>query len=614
MLKYNYQIKRNEGDEIKYYKPNLIPKELSDVVYIEGPNSSGKSTLLNIIALAFFGLKLKKEELSQALRERLLNLIDSEHQDITFDIEIQNKNSSILLSSSKKSFDNKQIIVKRKIGKKDSYLSPEQFQKEYRLIYDIPSDPLERLPQLLLEIKNAQNNRGIQVTRLRHLFREEIDSIRDSRNPEQILDLKTKLNKEIKNKDNSLKEIGDNENYLNDFQRFYFSKVFLDYKYLLDKTKEELKKLEGSKKETKSVEKNQSKTVNDLMNKIATGEKTAWEFNHKATILLKSLVPDSDRHHLHLWIDSDLKDEIENPEVYQTLRHEADHFINSLPNLINPEDEEKIIEANCLRSLLKVLEDYSQTNFTILETNKKVTHFIDILDKKIKEFDDISIKNLNISECISHLEEMVKNIKNTIKNIESFKKIQNDHGKTLDQLKTKSISSDIKQFNAQKKYLEEKLNYFSKELIKINIEGQEVENVMAKFEYEKTFSAYKIYTENQLLDKLNSLNDDLNTKKDKLTKLEKYIATQNIEIKRLEGKKPHKYQNYLSQMEEFFKIIQQLEKKLSVTFVEFVDTMIKKERKISELNSNEKKYAERIAEYLAEKVRHVRHIDNDYLT
>ena len=55
MIKYDYKIIRDEEDEIKEYRPNLIPKELPDLCYIKGPNSSGKSTLLNIIGVAFRG-------------------------------------------------------------------------------------------------------------------------------------------------------------------------------------------------------------------------------------------------------------------------------------------------------------------------------------------------------------------------------------------------------------------------------------------------------------------------------------------------------------------------------------------------------------------------------
>ena len=62
MIIYDYEIKRfNKSGEFEVFKPEKIPRELDNIVYIEGPNSSGKSTLLNLIALGLHGLEgLKK--------------------------------------------------------------------------------------------------------------------------------------------------------------------------------------------------------------------------------------------------------------------------------------------------------------------------------------------------------------------------------------------------------------------------------------------------------------------------------------------------------------------------------------------------------------------------
>src|SRR5688572_8709641 len=90
MIKIDYLIERQEGDRTAKYKPTVIPTELPNVVYIQGPNSAGKSTLLNMIALAFFGQKLTNDELNPDLRGRLDNLMDSDHQKIQFKIEVDN--------------------------------------------------------------------------------------------------------------------------------------------------------------------------------------------------------------------------------------------------------------------------------------------------------------------------------------------------------------------------------------------------------------------------------------------------------------------------------------------------------------------------------------------
>ena len=108
MIKYDYALKRDESDEVKTYKPDLIPQELPNLVYIEGPNSSGKSTLLHIMAVSFYGIK--NSRIKQALQEKMDNLINSEHQHVSFKIVVTNKNNKVELTAEKRDFKSKDII------------------------------------------------------------------------------------------------------------------------------------------------------------------------------------------------------------------------------------------------------------------------------------------------------------------------------------------------------------------------------------------------------------------------------------------------------------------------------------------------------------------------
>ena len=183
MLRYDYVIERDEGDITQVYKPHLIPKELADIVYIKGPNSSGKSTLLNFIALGFYGLKLREQELNSALREKLENLINSSHQKIKFNIEIENKSLSTKIISKKPDLNSKNFNVKLIQNRKEKPLTQEMFQKEFKLIYDIPNNPLKRLQELLIEIKSAQIFKGNLVTQLKEKLKDSIDEVKSAKDP-----------------------------------------------------------------------------------------------------------------------------------------------------------------------------------------------------------------------------------------------------------------------------------------------------------------------------------------------------------------------------------------------------------------------------------------------
>src|SRR3990172_6736965 len=167
MLKYNYKIVRDEGNVTREYNPDLIPTELDNIVYIEGPNSSGKSTLLNILALGLFGLELKDNELHSSLKEKLENLLYSEHQKLQFNFEILSKDSSLCISSEKPDLNSAEFFVKIRRGKTETLIDPDRFKREFKLIYDVPINPLGRLPQLLNEIKFTQSFLGNKIASIR---------------------------------------------------------------------------------------------------------------------------------------------------------------------------------------------------------------------------------------------------------------------------------------------------------------------------------------------------------------------------------------------------------------------------------------------------------------
>lgn len=108
MITYDYLLERDYGDEVKTFVPDKIPTALPNLVYIEGPNSSGKSTLLNIMALGFHGLK--KDRLNIALKNKLSDLVNSDYQKLKFEVEITNSDGSIKLVSKKEAFDSDIIV------------------------------------------------------------------------------------------------------------------------------------------------------------------------------------------------------------------------------------------------------------------------------------------------------------------------------------------------------------------------------------------------------------------------------------------------------------------------------------------------------------------------
>jgi len=138
MLEYDYLIQRNEGNSEVKYAPLAIPKTLPNLVYIEGPNSSGKSTLLNFIALGLHGIE--NRNLNPVLLEKLKTILNSDHQKINFCFTITDEKNDLKLIAKKENVNTNEIKLYEETPAGNKLLIPEIFEKKYDLIYDIPNN------------------------------------------------------------------------------------------------------------------------------------------------------------------------------------------------------------------------------------------------------------------------------------------------------------------------------------------------------------------------------------------------------------------------------------------------------------------------------------------
>ena len=607
MIKYSYTIRRDEGDETREYRPNLIPTELSDVVYIEGPNDSGKSTLLNMIALGFFGLKLKEDEISPALREKLENLYRSKHQEIIFNIEIQNKSLSTTLISEKLNFKNKDFVVKKIVHKKEYPISPEQFKKEYKLIYDIPINPLRRLPELLNEIKTTQRSTGNQVATLRLKIQNAIENVKNARDPEQERQLKQTAREYNENYKELKKVMNKNEEFILDLKKFYLTKYYLENIHKANEKKEYIELLKKARKSVDRKMQKQTQKQAEILEKMKNIRGNADECYDESTDLLKLLIPKSEDYHLKIWLDSEVCDEIYNSEANNSLRIEAKYFKNYLHKLKEADDENKVIEARFISSLLKFMQEFSQSNLIIPGTNKRVEEFIHILQKRNKKFEDILIKNKNIDDCIKTLEGLLTLVEEGIMISCLYKEAKKSREKGIEDYVEKEDEDDLKKQIEKCKKIEEHIKYYSIQLLRINVDPSNAFSVLNKLRNTENFEHYEVYKESQLFERINEEEGEIIKIKEKLKKLERSITEIKSEIKKLKMKEPHKYQNYFSDLEKLQRVVLILEQKMHRTFNDYIKKIMDPKTDYNDLDGAEKKYAEKIAEFLAAKVRFIKY-------
>ena len=167
MIEFDYKIDRDEGSNIRTFTPMVIRGPLSNISVISAPNSAGKSTLMNLIALSLFGAEPNVKSVNEALREQILALTNFEIQKVTFWIRLTDKSGKNGFIIKKENFDTKDIIRKEIENGVEKLIDSDRFHKKYELIYDIPDNPLERLKDLTNSVKLQQTKWNAQLARLR---------------------------------------------------------------------------------------------------------------------------------------------------------------------------------------------------------------------------------------------------------------------------------------------------------------------------------------------------------------------------------------------------------------------------------------------------------------
>ena len=192
----------------------------SRILVIKASNSSGKSFLLNSIAYAFKALELPDDELSPTLRRSLNYLIDKEHQKINFEIDIVDPDG-FKINSKFNYLDENEIRITDKEGVSGE-IDSNEFSNRYKLLYDIPENPLDRIYKLLKSIKEFNGDILGSLNPLDIKIRDILKSIKDERDEVIIkkiqdrIDSNLELKKNREDKLNKVKEkLKDLENYNN---------------------------------------------------------------------------------------------------------------------------------------------------------------------------------------------------------------------------------------------------------------------------------------------------------------------------------------------------------------------------------------------------------------
>ena len=546
MFEYNYEIIRNEEDSIVKYIPDKIPKKIPNLVYIEGPNSSGKSTLLNIIALGLYGLK--KENMAPALKHKLNSLLDDSYQKLTFNLKIPNKDGSLIMESKKENPDKPFTVYEIKNGKKVS-LPHDRFDREYNLIYDIPENPTDRLNQLTLSIKELQNDKLSRFRFLRSHISTVIGDVKNSRDPKRIGGLRKEIEARKKDYEKYTEKIRNDSELLDLLEQYTYCKYYLKYFEEEHRLNEKIGKLTDEKTSIKSKVKKDNKKLERLTKKAQEEKYKLIDLHSDLVLKLDKILSKEDAEYIKY-----LRDSINLDDIFQKAafpEHYMKILLNMQTNLIREmadfKNKEAVEEATIWDRIINILDEYKTTDFIVPGIEAKIADFIKILKKaneknekllqRVKDLDNISI--------------MIDVIKDTIKTIEKeifpeLKIIKEDNGIDIleDQL---SVDEEIKILNKKIEEITSLCDEYYRECVRKNIPDDKIESIYNHLMINEIINPFMKYDETALLEKINTLQKNLQQDKKDQGSAKRYIDLRVDEVKRLEEKKPHKYQEKIDE-------------------------------------------------------------------
>lgn len=615
MIKYDYTLVRNEKNEIVTYTPNLLPAEFDNVVYLQGPNSSGKSTILNLIAVAFFGNKLSADEIDPALLNKIKYLLNLDHQKLVFDIRIDNQDIGISLISQKQNLENSDITVKKVSNGEEIILNSVSFFKEFKLIYDIPHSPLERLPQLFNEVKATQNDIGTRISDFREHLRYLNDEIRNSRDPKMLADLKNKLQRlELEEKDleNGAKRF---TSLAKKVISYAFSKIYLDnHKAALAenaKLSEVIKKIEKVEKG-----KRRGAQVNKLLVKqVSEDIATCQNYHQKSYQLLARVYKNKDKVHFDLWKQSDLSNELHHPEVYKTLRNESKHFVEVIKDTLDFENinSKKEIEAvELYKLLLSTLTRYKGSDITLPGINQTVEAFLSIITEEVRNHEALLAKLADLNQCMVTLEGLIKYMEKAINSIKQLKAADTSTS-SFDGIEYQALLTEKKHIQGLIKNFEVKRDAAREQLIKHNIDPSDINNVYEKMKADSDIQPFTSESGDDLLRRIEEIIQTIKQKNDQLTRIRRAIDNKKTDIALMEKRKPHEYKKYQDILEYYYQKTLRLEQRFKKQYSDYIDRVIKHDSRFGRLSDDEKLYIDQLGKFLASKIHVLKHIDNEYV-
>jgi len=604
MIEYDYHLEHDQMDEVVVYTPTY-PTTLNNLVVLEGPNGSGKSTLLHLLALGCHGLKTGV--VNESLRAKIRGLIEGRLQKLSFDIAVTDKDGAPVLNA-KKTAASRDIELRDAAGK---LLSSEQFDKKFKLIYDIPEDPLSRLEQLLFEIQTTQLRIASRVRALREACLRVQTDISDARDPEKIVQRKEEIRTvETRKRTCERRLEGEKENLkqIIIFTGLKFHEHYAQREKAIGAEISALKKAGTDKKRRKKAIDNEYALL-ELQIRGKTDELD--DLYHEVSPILEGMFARGpEKTHYDLWRTISVREELLNPEVKQTTRRESLHFKCVLQDELKKlSGSSGLEEARLLRELLDLLARY-QGSVKIPGAGLSVQRFGDLLAAELAKHQDILVKENGVRAAVDQLDSMLAVREEIVEDLLPRWSALDDGSESGGETESApSIDPDVLQTKLES--LQKQIEFYKAELSKYGIEGSDLKGLYSDVVLGGACSELEPLSEKDLRDRIAGFEESIAQLTAQTSRDGANIGYLKKDLEKLEKREPHQYQDHADRLKDVLVDVQNMGSRLN-QYEEYIQQLITKKADTSSKDAVRNAYYEQVFEYLGRRVGTIRHVSEVY--
>lgn len=612
-IEFDYTIERNQGSGIRVFRPEDIKSPLGNITVISAPNSSGKSTLMNIIALSLFGAETNSGSVNDSLVEQILNLTNLDIQTLKFEIRITSKSGTKGIVAKKINSKSRDIERKEIVEGEEKLIDSERFNQKYRLIYDIPDKPLDRLAELTNDIKFQQNRWVAKLTPLSTYLNDNIKELIRRKENFDIPALK-KRKQEIDlglttldaNRTNLIKKLETEDKY-------YCFKTYLQLKQEFEQIKFESKEVNEEKQKQSEIIKNKQEEFAISANELRTLQLNLIDLRNEISDILLNINLDNVEGY-QKW-----REGIRRTPTTTSVKMEQ-NFIENLKLELDKElksylDSNTINEAEFYSKLVSWIEGNLRSNYQIPGTDLTFKNLLDNLKARIrtssayvqkkKTLESLNNKTLTIAERMMdflNLEETISKKYSDMTNAQKTVKLSdvNENKKILDE-KKKLLRKQMDELVMRvSKYGQYKGDEFQVALNSLILRFPELHDLESVRTEELKYGISEIGRN------ISEIGTEIQRKEFEKKELEK-------KIQQAESLKPHEYENQRVVLEKIRNSIGHLVNTLTYWDI-LIDRLKNKNVKpsINKVNPEDLDYFNKVSRYLALRMKTLIHIDTKY--